>query len=882
VLLAAGTRLGPYEIVAPLGAGGMGEVYRGRDPRIGREVAIKILPSTFAEDAERLRRFEQEARAAGALNHPNILVIYDTGTEGSNPYIVSELLEGETLREKLEAGALPHRKVADYARQIALGLAAAHDKGIVHRDLKPENLFITRDGRVKILDFGLAKLSTPEVVRKDSSRLQTIAADSTPGMVLGTVGYMSPEQVRGLPADHRSDIFTFGAILYEMLTRKRAFRGDTAADTMSAILQKDPPELNESNPDLPQAAARILRHCLEKNPEERLQSMRDVAIYLETFSGLSGSGVTAALPAQKPKIGVLLPWMIVAALALTASLAVIGYSHRIPKPDASTYLSADAPAGGSFGAINIQMALSPDGNHLVFAAPDSNGKIFLWDRNLHSSRPNQLIGTENAEYPFWSPDSRFVGFFVEGSALKVVDVKEESVRTLCGSPAGRGGSWGTNGTILFARDKYGGIYQVPAEGGSPKLVTDDPFKDGISYRWPQFLPDQKNFIYSSMSGTGNDRGLFTSAQGSPKGTLLLKADSQAIFVKPDCLIFTQSGKLMMQRLDLKTLRMKGEAISIASEPIAMNLTRVFASFSASQNGTLSYQANSVTRSPLIWVDRTGKQIATAGSAEYYSSPRISPDEKRIAAIRHEIPTEEGDVWVYDDLRKSMARFTSQPQQYSLPVWSADGTKIFFGAGDIYWKPADGATAEQRLLGSSFYTLLQSVSSDGKLLLYTMDNQKTLGDIWVLPLSEGAKPYPYLETPADEGHASLSPDAKWIVYDSDESGQSEVYVRPFPSASSGKWQVSVAGGFNPLWRKDGKELYYVSSDNKLMAVAVNASTTFESGTPQALFEMPTQTISIGQAYDVSADGQRILLCAPPGTKYFSNITVVLNWTAPLKR
>ncbi len=872
--LLPGTKLGPYEIISLIGAGGMGEVYRARDPRIGREVAIKILPETFTADTDRLRRFEQEAHAAGVLNHPGILSIFDIGTDLSRPYIVSELLEGETLREKLQTGPLMRRKAIEYALQIASALATAHDKGIVHRDLKPENIFITREGRAKILDFGLAKLIYPDAPAavSNQSKLQTLEGQSTPGMMLGTVGYMSPEQVRGLSSDHRSDIFAFGVVLYEMLTGKRAFQGNTNADTLSTILQKDPPELSESNPDLSLPLVRIIQHCLEKNPEERLQSMRDIRIYLETLSGLSGTTVTStALPPPAGQMRRIFPWVIASLLAIATAVFAIGYFQRIPKPKGPVSFSINAPVGISFDSFAIGMAVSPDGTRLVFGAPDENGKFVLWDRQFNNPIARPLPGTEETFlYPFWSPDSRNVGFFAEGK-LKTIDINSEAVRILCDAPAGRGGTWNRKGWIVFAPDKYGALFRVAATGGQPEQVTITP-KEGVSYRWPSFLPDDSHFLFSDFD---IDQSIKIGSLDSKEEKILVRENSNAFFAPPNHVLFAQNGRLIAQQLDLKRLELKGEAISISNQNVVQNHARAFAAFTVSAAGVLTYQADTVPPSRLVIVDRSGKRVAEVGEPGYYSYPRFSPDGKKLSVARHQSHIEPGDIWLLDLMKGTMSRFTFEPQLYGPAVWTPDGKKIQYGERDLFEKPVSGTTAEKPLFKSGLGKTTFDVSSDGKYQLFALDNRQTLLDVWVLPLFGEGKPFPFVATPHNENTARFSPDGKWVAYDSSESGKEEVYVRAFPDADAGKWQISNAGGVHPVWRGDGKEIFYRNGRN-IMASEITLNPEFESGTPKILFETALPTLADDTLFDVSRDGERFVLSTPPDSQYFSSVTVVLNW------
>ncbi|PWT91849.1 MAG: hypothetical protein C5B54_04520, partial [Acidobacteria bacterium] len=843
-------------------------------PRIGREVAIKVLPNIFSTDEDRLRRFELEAKATGVLNHPNILAIHDVGRDNGSPYLVSELLEGDTLRDKLRGGPLPARKAIEYGIQIAQGLAAAHEKGIIHRDLKPENIFVTKDGRIKILDFGLAKLSQPQSAAEEVSKLQTGAPESRPGVVLGTMGYMSPEQVRSQPSDHRSDIFTFGAILYEMLSGTRAFRGNTAADTISAILHADPPEITGVNATSPPALNRLLRHCLEKNPEERFQSMRDIAFDLETVTGISSTQVTASIPASAPFKFKKLHSAATILFALSTILFAIAYFSRHPEPAQIIRFSVDIPNPTLGGVGTEELAISPDGKKLIFYAPYTSSQFILWFRSLDSNVSQPLPGTEDARYPFWSPDNRHVGFFVTGK-MKKIDLITKSTQDICDAPTGRGGTWSGNGIILFSRDKLGGLYMVPENGGTLTPVTADRAKEGISYRWPMFLPDQKHFLYLAQEEDRNPPTIYFSSLGSKDRKPIVKTPSNAGFSQGN-LIFSENGKLVAQRFDPKSGTLMGDIVPVVSDQISTNETRGYSAFTISESGTLAYQPDVVTPSPMIWLDRTGKQMDTAGELAYYSHPRISPDGKKIAVIRHETHSEQGNIYLYDVQRHAMVRFTRQTAIYNNPIWSTDGANVIFSAEDLLQKSVTGAGAESALFHSDLSKTATDMSSDSKFLAVTLDNAQTQQDLWIFPLTGDRKPYAFLQSGANESQGQFSPDGQWLAYTSNESGKSEVYVQPFPNKDTGKWQISVEGGGLPQWRRDGKELFYISDKNILMSVDVSLGSTFDSAAPKPLFEMPLANIADDSIYDVSADGQRFLVTSPPGRTFTSIINMVVNW------
>jgi eukaryotic-like serine/threonine-protein kinase len=878
------TRLGRYEIRSQLGAGGMGEVYLARDPKINRDVAIKVLPAAFSSDSERLRRFEQEAQAAGELNHPNILSIYDVDTHDGSPYVVSELLEGETLREQLNGTALPVRKAIDYALQIAHGLAAAHEKGIVHRDLKPENLFVTKDGRVKILDFGLAKLIEPRNGSEVRTDLPTRKRNTDPGTVVGTVGYMSPEQVRGQRVDHRSDLFSLGVILYEMLSGKRAFRGDSAIETLNAILKEDPPELSESNSQINSALEKVVMHCLEKSPEQRFQSARDVAFALGALSGLSSSRtMTAALPpTAMPKKRERVAWIVagVCLLGLLAALPfAIAYSRRAPVDERVLKFSVLTPEKAALAGT---IALSPDGRRLAFVA-SFEGQNLLWVRSLDSLSAQELPGTEGASSPFWSPDSRFIGFFAKGK-LKKADASGAPPQTLCDVPVSRGGTWNRDGVIVFAPGVPGPLYRVSAAGGEPSPMTAlDQSRFETSHRWPYFLPDGRHFLYLVRS---DQAGVYVGSLDAKETKRLLPTTLNAAYAPPGFLLFLRNDTLMAQPFDADELELSGEPFAVA-EGVAYNPGLGRGVFSVSENGVLAYRSGGGQINQPLWFDRGGKQIGSLGAAGLYFTLWLSPDETRAAVDRMDTQTGANDIWLLDLSRGIPSRLTTDPANDSNPLWSPDGSHIVFsssreGVSSLYQKIASGGGNEEVLLKSSEAKVPDDWSSDGQFIVYQTLNQKTRWDLWVLPMSGERQPFPFLQAEFNEQQAQFSPDRKWLAYTSDESGAPEIYVQTFP-ASGGRWRVSTGGGCQPRWRRDGKELFYIAVDGKLMAVDVKLGATFEAGVPKTLFGTRVFSLTdFRNHYAVTADGQRFLINSTIEETSATPISVVVNWTADLKR
>jgi Tol biopolymer transport system component len=907
--LQPGASLGPYVVVAPIGAGGMGEVYRARDARLNRDVAIKVLPAGFAGDPERLQRFEQEARAAAALNHPNILAVFDIGEYASSPYIVSELLEGETVRERLEKGTIPVRRAVEYAVQVARGLSAAHEKGIVHRDLKPDNVFITADGRVKILDFGLAKLIEREAPPEFAATvLPTTPPNTMAGMVLGTLGYMAPEQVRGMPADARTDIFAFGALLYEMLSGRRAFGGDTAIDAMSAILKEDPPDLPLAERQIPPALQRIVDRCLEKSPAARFQTASDLAFALESLTALSGP--TPAMPAAgavehpAPRGGPLgrraaMVWAAAALLFLLTTIALtIGYMSRAPATPPVVRFTVEEPKNVTFAggpAYAPGAAVSPDGRYIVFMANRTGAaSAMLWIRPLDLVEARPLNGTEGAAFPFWSPDSKSVAFFVQGK-LKRVEISGGPPQTVCDAPAGEGGSWNRDGVIVFAPGPNGALARVSAAGGKPVAVTTLSAADKeASHRWPEFLPDGHHFLYLSQPANT----VYVGSLDSADVKRVVNANSRAMY-GDGYLLFVREDTLMAQPFDPHRLETKGQPVPIA-EDIRVNSTNGRAAFALSDSGVLAYRTGTAsTPVELTWLDRAGREIGKAGQLKDYRGFDVSVDGQRIVTHEHELttgaPNGGGGLWLLDLARGTESRFTFSDFHDSNPRWSPDGSDVVYAsnrpgeAENLYLKPGGGATPEHLLLKTEMDKAPWSWSADGKFIVYDTGRATGFSDLWVLPLGADRKPVPFLATPASEGQGELSPDGRWMSYTSNESGRFDVYVQPFP-ANGGKWLVSTGGGVDAHWRRDGKELYYLSlAPRKLMAVDVKTQgSVFEASVPRALFDAastPTAApgpITRGSGYVPAADGQRFLVAIQPATQVSNPLTVMLNWTAGLKK
>ncbi len=906
--LAVGYKLGPYEILTPLGAGGMGEVYRARDTRLERTVAIKILPHHLADRAELRERFEREARTIASLNHPNICTLFDIGQQDGTDYLVMECLEGETLAQRLTKGPLGLEQVLQYAIQIADALDKAHRKGVVHRDLKPGNIMLTKTG-AKLLDFGLAKLRQEASPAIPVSQLPTMSqAITAQGTIMGTLQYMAPEQLEGKEADARADIFAFGAVVYEMATGRMAFEGKSQASVIAKILEIDPPPISSLQPMTPPALERLVKTCLAKDPDERWQNASDLCRELkwiaeagpQSAAGVGAAPTPAAIGARWRRA---LPWAVGAiAGALIAGLMVWKVAAPARAPAANT-MRFQIPITSPLAQGGGRFAISPDGRELAFAATGSDGASRLWVRPLDSLEARPLPGTEASSFApfFWSPDSRYIAFGADGK-LKTVDVASGTVEILCGAPGlVIGGSWNRDGTIIFGSFP-GGIMTVSASGGTATPVTTlDPSRQEIYHGMPIFLPDGRHFIYQRNSSKAGNSGVFVgSIDAKPSDqdlTPLIVGDSSADYVPsadPESgqLLFMRNGSLMAQPFDARTRKLSGEPVFVAQNVGAFNGAGFF---SASNGGILVYRTGdaSTSTSQLTWFNQQGKVLGTAGEPGVYGNPALSPNGTKAAFTQYRSGGQ-SDVWLLDFSLGTSSRLTFDSND-DVAIWSADGKQVIFTSGrngtfDLYEKLASGASGEELLLKSSEVKVPTDVSRDGRYLLYDSVDPRRGEGIWVLPLQGDRKPFPFLSsTSFSVGDAHFSPDGHWVAYDSAESGRSEVYVRPFSadsnagdaSGAGAKWQVSYSGGDVPQWSADGKELYYLTPDSKLMEVDVTTSPTFQAGTPKLLFQAPQQAATNG-SYTI--DGKKFLFLAPTGKtgQAQAPFTVVLNWQAALKQ
>jgi Tol biopolymer transport system component len=884
--LAAGTRLGPYEIVVPIGAGGMGEVYRAKDTRLERAVAVKVLPHHLSASLEVRQRFEREAKTISQLSHSNICALYDVGNQDGVEYLVMELLEGETLSDRLGKGSLPLEQTLRFGTQIADALDKAHRQGIVHRDLKPGNVMLTKSG-VKLLDFGLAKAMTAPVPQSGLTSLPTMMGTAEnltqEGTILGTFQYMAPEQLEGREADGRTDIFAFGCVLYEMATGKKAFSGSSQASLISSIMKEEPAPISAVAPTAPPALDRVVRRCLAKDPEDRWQNAADLGSELKWIAeGGSQSGAPAPVAAVGRRRS---PWIpVAAALVLGALGFAAGHFLRAPVSAPVLRASINLPPRTDLERQNTSLALSPDGRTLAFAGSGPDGKRRLWLRALSGFEVQPLTGTDEATCPFWSPDGRFIGFFADHK-LKKVAASGGAVQTICDAPDGRGASWSVQDVIVFAPAPFGGLSRVPAAGGSPTVLTKVD-KPGATQRLPQFLPDGKHVLFVSGSQT-SDRDKETSINAldleSGKTTLVAKENSEGRYAEPGYLLFCREGNLMAQPMDAARLKTTGEAVPVA-ERVRFITLRWSGNFSVSRTGLLVFQSGAVARKgQLTWFDTEGKELGKVGEPADFFSVSLSADASRAGATLASGPGGTlPEVWLYDLGRGVASRFTFGSQGTYFPLWSPDAHQVAYGesAGGLRVKVADGTSEPKALWPASTNTWPESWSPDGKSIVFRLQDPKTGGlDLWLLPLEGDGKAHPLIATPAQETGGSISPDGRWLLYASDESGRQEVYVVPFPGLGE-KRQVSTGGAVRGFWLGDRQIGVVQPPDNKIFAVDVDISgSSLAVGATRPLFG--GKPLPRGPA-DVTRDGKRLLVAVPIDEDASPQISLVTDWAAELKK
>jgi Tol biopolymer transport system component len=890
--LTPGTRLGSYEIIAPIGAGGMGEVYRARDTRLQRDVAIKVLPDLFARDPERLARFEREARTLAAVNHPNIAQVYgivDLPPEGGS-HLVMELVSGEDLAQRLaRAGAIPLDEAIPVAMQIAEAVAAAHEQGIIHRDLKPANVKVRDDGTVKVLDFGLAKALAPDSgsgARPPIDNSPTITSPfqmSQLGVVLGTAAYMAPEQARGKPIDKRADIWAFGCVLFEMLTGRKPFDGDDVTDVLAAIV-RDEPHWSLLPADTPSAVRTLLRRCLEKDRRERLPDIGVARIELrDARHAPTARDVSAAASPRISSSSV--AWTIagVATAGLIAIAVYAGTRPAAPSADTRVFRATLLPHAALTGAPALRLRISPDGRRVAYTALDQSGKAILWIRALDSMTSQPLNGTAGATAPFWSPDSRSIAFFTDGK-LKKVDASTGAVISICDATGSPPGTWNRDDVILFSAANS--IMRVDASGGRPTQVTTRRPVDRAHIS-PFFLPDGRSFLYSVGSSEESNRGVFVSTLDGAPPVKLLDLSTNVAYANGH-LLYMRDSTLMAQPFNAESRAFSGAAVPLAEE-VQTNPSTGTGAFSVSDTGVLLYQSGNVAGTRLTWYDRTGKIVGTIGDPQGYRDVQLSPDGRTASMTIVGPASPAGDVWLYDVSRKLLRRFTFN-EVAAAPVWTRDGRTLVYaarpgpasGARDLYRKEVSGTSGAELLLRDNTDKLPLSVAPDGTVLYRTV-NSAAAGELWLLPPAGDRKPRTFQSESRIVSAAVVSPNGKWIAYCVSLADRREVFVSAFPSGA-GKWQISTGGGDTPLWRQDGQELFF-SSNDRLMAVdVVTTKSQFEAGAVRQLFQarFPLVTLGTRATYGTTPDGQQFLLNTWDAAAAVVPVTLVVNWPETLKK
>ena len=881
--LTSGTKLGPYEVVSPLGAGGMGEVYRARDTRLERDVAVKVLPTNLSSDPCLRQRLEREAKAVSKLAHPHICTLHDIGHQDGVDFLVMELVEGETLEHRLIKGPLPPEQTLRFAAQIADALAKAHKMGITHRDLKPSNIMLTKVG-AKLMDFGLAKASNPPPLAAAFTEMTADQAKLTvEGTIVGTFQYMAPEQLEGKEADSRTDIFALGEVIYEMATGRPAFTGRSRASLIAAIFSSEPQPMAALQPMAPPALERVVKRCLAKDPDDRWQTARDLELELKWIaeSGAQTAGTAPTIAARKAKER--LSWITACALAIALIVTAIWWRNAKP-PEQTMYFSASM----TFPAHDI--AFSPNGRTLaVIAYLESARKNALWIYDVGSQGARVLSDTEGASYPFWSPDGRTLAFFVDGK-LKKLELSGGPVQIICDAPSGRGGTWNKDGVIVFTPDATlgNGLYRVSASGGIPKQISrPDPSRGEESHRYPMFLPDGLHYLYLAANFSGRKEevdAIFVGSLDSNEKRFVTAATANAAYAAPGYLLFCRGKTLLAQRFDLKRFALTGEPATILTEIQQLPQTGR-AVFGTSDDGLLVAQTgNQIALSQLLWFDRNGNELGAVGKPDVYGNVSLAPNGKSVAVNKTDTGSLNTDVWIYELHRDSSKRLTFNPGFNVMPIWNPDASMLTFASNrqlsvDLFTKNSDGAQEEQSLVRDENDKFPYDWSRDARYILYLLGNSSL--EYVTLPERKTSL---FLKVPSALRNAQFSPDEKWVAYASNETGKWEIYVTSFPEGH-GRWQVSTGGGEQPRWRGDGKELFYLSSDAKMMAASVAIGANFDVGRPVELFQTsPRQPVSFNDqvVYDVRPDGQRFLILTRMKQAESTPMSVVLNWPAKLNK
>jgi len=902
--------MGHYEVVEKIGAGGMGEVFRARDTKLGREVALKLLPPFLAQDHERLARFQREAKVLASLNHAHIATLHGLEEHDGTPFLVMEMVSGEDLAQRLSRGPIPVDEALTIARSVAEALAAAHDQGIVHRDLKPANIKLTAGGDVKVLDFGLAKAFDTDPVLGDISHSPTITgmAGTMQGTILGTAAYMSPEQARGKPIDKRTDIWAFGCVVYELLTGDQCFPGETVSDTIAKILEREP-EWAKLPEETPLGIQRLLRRCLTKDPKRRLQDIADARneIDLVKSGDPLSSGISIAdtqHPRQDARRRPPLLWMALSAILLVvAAVSTVGYFRQAREQMPLYRLSIASEPGASFvsrGDYAGPVSVSPDGRHVAYVARDAEAGRMLWVRDLDAATARRMAGTELCTFPFWSADSRSIGFFA-GGKLKRVEIDGGLPITLCDADAGRGGTWSASGDILFSPTYRAGIYRVPQSGGTPQVVTELDSTKHTTHRWPSALPDGKHFLYMAANhdvSHSSEYAIHYAAIDGSEDRELLKAATQGAYAS-GYLLHVREHNLIAIPFDPARGEFTGDPVPL-TDKVASDPTTWISNFSVSQNGVLAYHVavqDENANSRIAIYDRTGAEIELVDEDDAYFSLTLSPNGKELAVTAGATAI---GVWIIDIERHVRKRATFDPNTCVSPQWSPDSRWIAYSTlslatsdhSTIYRVPADGGTPEKLLAGENGDVWVCDWSPDGRNIIFCRGDYvgTSAADIWALPMTGGTpgEPFPILTNDYADYNAQLSPDGRWLLFTSEQSGRTEIYVVPFVEPArreedrrSGQWQVSTHGGNVAVWGGDGKTLYYVSLEDEVIAVAVDGSgDRFQIGREQTLFQGNFWDLA-GVGFDVSSDAQRFILNSFTDRSELP-ATVVINWTRELRR